>query len=317
MDINSEQFEELLGEALRAGPGSPAWRQAVDTLQTSGSAGDEYSLLCRAREDLASGREYRAVHAGPGFTKKLMTNIEQEVPTRWSVPTANIVAIASVTIVTLTVVLGAWLMFSPAKGLRSGDELLDTYFVDAVVNENFQDAAPKGLMRIGILPVDAGNGAQVQVQTRQTEKHIGGGFVLQAPVPADDVCAVEIAIEIDRGDTDLITQLFVSDRPDFAADTGVSPHELAYLIEQGSGRVVLPEGKTAGEAALAKNTSAVTMRIRLNRDSAAVEQNGKLLWSGAHHLSPTRERYVGVRYLTRGGEKSTGVTVKYFKLIKP
>ena len=317
MDIQSEQFEELLGDALRAGPGSPVWRQAVETLQQAGHAGDEYALLCRARENLASGREYRNVHAGPGFTTKLMTNIDQEQPSRWSLPTANIVATVSVLIVSLTVVLGAWLLFSPAKTLSTGAELMDTYFVDAVVNEDFQNPAPKGLTRIGVLPVVVDNGVKVEVKTRQGDKHVGGGFVLQTPLPADDVCAVEIAIEIVRADTDLITQLFVSDRPDFAADTGISPHELAYLIEQGSGRVVLPEGKTAAEAPLENTTSAIKLRIRLNRDSAAVEQNGKLLWSGPHHLSPTRDRYVGVRYLTRGGDKSTGVTINYLKLIKP
>ena len=110
---------------------------------------------------------------------------------------------------------------------------------------------------------------------------------------------------------------FISDRPDFAADTGLSPHEFVALIESGRVRVVLPNGKTAQDASLVQATGSVTLRVRLNRDSAVVEVDGKTLWSGQHHLSPEHVRFAGVRFLARGGERSTGVTIKTLKLIEP
>jgi hypothetical protein len=61
MDLESEQFMTLLTDALRAGPGSPEWHQAVGALRASGGAkgADEMQMLVRAREDLESGRGLR------------------------------------------------------------------------------------------------------------------------------------------------------------------------------------------------------------------------------------------------------------------
>src|SRR5439155_5586175 len=80
LDFESAQLE-LLTEALRAGPGTPQWRDAMASIETvpGASAGaDEYKLLCAARERLASGRQYREVRAGGGFTRKVFDAIENE-----------------------------------------------------------------------------------------------------------------------------------------------------------------------------------------------------------------------------------------------
>jgi hypothetical protein len=95
MDLESEQFMTLLTDALRAGPGSPEWHQAIGVLRTSGgSAGaDEYQMLVRAREDLESGRDYRSVKAGPGFTRKVLAAIEEEgSATPKGLPSATLIA---------------------------------------------------------------------------------------------------------------------------------------------------------------------------------------------------------------------------------
>ena len=56
----------LLTEALRAGPGSPAWHQAISTLRADQPEMAEYKMLLTAREHLESGRRYRSVRAGSG-----------------------------------------------------------------------------------------------------------------------------------------------------------------------------------------------------------------------------------------------------------
>ena len=48
-EIEKDPFLVLLTDALRAGPGSPEWRDAVATLKTSDERVDEYRLLIEAR----------------------------------------------------------------------------------------------------------------------------------------------------------------------------------------------------------------------------------------------------------------------------
>src|SRR5688500_14006835 len=81
LDFESSQLQ-LLTDALRAGPGTPEWRAAMETVAPVGAGGgggaDEYKLLYAARERLASGRQYREVRAGPGFTRRVFDAIEDE-----------------------------------------------------------------------------------------------------------------------------------------------------------------------------------------------------------------------------------------------
>ncbi len=90
----SDPFLQLLTDALRAGPGSPEWHQAVAKLKTGDQTNaDEYQLLLSARQNLESGRGYREVKPGAEFTRKILTSIENE-PAKKSrrIPTANIIA---------------------------------------------------------------------------------------------------------------------------------------------------------------------------------------------------------------------------------
>src|SRR6185312_5862641 len=92
----SDPFFQLLTEALRAGPGSAQWGEAVTKLRDGGVEGaDEYRLIIRAREDLEKGRDFRKVTAGPQFTHKVLEAVAQEGRRRNGIPTATIVAILS------------------------------------------------------------------------------------------------------------------------------------------------------------------------------------------------------------------------------
>ena len=85
--IELDPFFQLLTDALRAGPGSPEWHQAVSRVK-AGETGqdDEYALLVQARENLATGKEYRQVQAGAGFTRKLLSNIEADAAAKKKSP---------------------------------------------------------------------------------------------------------------------------------------------------------------------------------------------------------------------------------------
>ena len=144
MDLESEQFMTLLTDALRAGPGSPEWHQAVGVLRASGGAAgaDEYQMLVRAREDLESGRDYRAVKAGPGFTRKVMRAIEEEGQGKArGLPSANLIAILATGVILAVVVVIAVSMFrTPAGPTSNGavEQLRGVYFINPVAQWSFE-----------------------------------------------------------------------------------------------------------------------------------------------------------------------------------
>src|SRR5215207_9469757 len=77
LDFQTDEKLKALSEALRAGPGSPQWRDAVSEW-SAGNESSEHELLLRVREHLASGKSYREIRAGAGFTRLVMEGIEQE-----------------------------------------------------------------------------------------------------------------------------------------------------------------------------------------------------------------------------------------------
>src|SRR5881397_2417642 len=111
--FESDQFLKLLTDALQAGPGSPQWHEAVNRLRTSDAPeADEYRMLVEARENLESGRDYRSVRAGPGFTRKVMEGIEkQETTPPRAPPTANILAIVAVLVLLTVIIVVAALLY--------------------------------------------------------------------------------------------------------------------------------------------------------------------------------------------------------------
>src|SRR3954452_18248034 len=117
----SDPFFQLLTDALRAGPGSPQWGDAVAKLRDGGIEGaDEYRLIIRAREDIELGRDYRKVSAGPEFTRKVLNAVEREGRRPSGVPTATIVAVLA-GLVILGVIITVIVIMS-----RGGTDARDT-----------------------------------------------------------------------------------------------------------------------------------------------------------------------------------------------
>src|SRR5438309_3567007 len=105
----------LITDALRAGPGTPQWEEAVTRVRASGDQTDEFQLLYSAREHLAAGREYREVRAGPKFTRKVLEAVEhQEMSAPRSLPTATIFVLLFAVVIIGVVFTVAKLMF-PAR----------------------------------------------------------------------------------------------------------------------------------------------------------------------------------------------------------
>lgn len=308
-DIEKDPFLVLLTDALRSGPGSPEWRDAVAKLKSSGESVDEYRLLVEAREALESGKDYRSVRAGPGFTRKLLNNIDQEQSSGGKpFPVAGTIAVIAGLVILGGLALAIYQFYpraaNPGSSKAAIDELASTYFPTRLISATFQDALPQGWRKIGSLPVDVGAGLHVG----ESENPAGGGIVANDPVPADQAFSMQVTLKVVTPSPNLIPQIFVANSSDFSADRATSEHELVWQLE-GSDQKVVVGGSVEKQLAAPPHSKELTVRIIVNRDLAIVEAGGQRLWAGPHQLGD-HPRYLGVRFIRPGGKPSGDISVQ-------
>src|SRR3954469_33895 len=282
LDFESDQFLQVLTDALRAGPGSPEWHQAVISLRAEGANGssvaaaDEYRLLVEAREHLESGKAYRSVRAGPGFTRKVMAALDDKDGMRQPLPTANVIAIVSGIFVLAAVVIVGYLLFRGDAGnatqTSSIEALANTYFANAIVSTTFETGPlPREWRTIGSLELEASRGLRPTSGQAIAERG-GGGVVWTQALDATQPVAVEAVLRVQRPTEDLIAQLFVTDDSDFSENRATSPHELVWLFEAGQVKVISPSGKVEAETGQNRELrGTLTAKITLGRDVAIVD----------------------------------------------
>jgi hypothetical protein len=319
LDIESDAFLKLLTDALRSGPGSPEWRQAVAQLRTKNGDADEYRMLCAAREHLESGKAYREVRAGPGFTKKVLDQVDQENAggITGSISTANTVAIiAAIAILVILGVIGYFLF--PTEGKRTAiDDLARTYFGNTVVYTTFDGPVPSEWRRIGPVTLDSDSGLRPATSHQPSETHRGGGIVALAPIPSDQPFAVELTLDVPEVSDKVVAQLFVTDQPTYSEDRATTPHELVWYLEGDRVSVVLPNGRVgSSEQRIKPSAQPLTVRLVMNRDYAMIDSAGTQLWAGENQLAPDKPRYVGIRFLTKAGDKLPPISVQSARIQK-
>jgi hypothetical protein len=318
-NVETDPFFELLTDALRAGPGSPEWHHAVQKLRANGAAiagADEYQLLVDAREHLESGKEYRSVRPGPGFTRRLFTELEEQTFKGGGAPTANVIAALSVLAILGVLGLVTVLMMKNrgAKPEAPQTDLSTLYFPSDVATASFNDAIPRGWRNIGDLPLITDAGLRPAVMPMEVGDYVGGGVVMETSLPPDRPFAVEADVVIPAMAGDYIAEVFVSDSPDFDARRATSPAEVVWLLDGASQRVMVG-GQNQGEVRpVTASDKPMTVRIVVDGARALVETRSAdaaageatKLWTGSHGLAPDKPRYAGVRFI-RGAGGSTDV----------
>src|SRR5437762_5633037 len=177
LDFESDQFLQLLTDALRAGPGSPEWHEAVETLRSNGIAQkDEYGLLISARENLEKGKDYRSVRAGPGFGRKLNEALDAEATGKKGPPTTSVVAIVSAGVLLAAAAVLLYLLFPGGAPTAAIEKLSNTYFVDPILEHGFEYSIAKDFDRIGSLSIEAQRGLHPSADD-QSGALSGGGIV--------------------------------------------------------------------------------------------------------------------------------------------
>lgn len=311
LDFESDQFLQLLTEALRAGPASPEWHQAVARLRAEHSAEiDEFKLLVAARQHLESGKEYRSVRAGPEFTRKIMTSLEAEEPAiarrRTKVPTANLIAIVSALVMIGVVVVVVWFLI-PGKNEApiAIDGLASTYFSEPAMSASFDSPLDPQWRSFGSLRLDVGAGLSPVPALDNTEAS-GGGIYWNQSLEASQPFSLDATLRVNQSLDNLIAQVFVTDQPEFSEARGTGQHELAWSLRNGQATLVLPSGNVATQSPKLRDMpTTVNLRIVMDATNTIVEMGGKQMWKGEHGLGQ-KPRYVGVRFLRveaqQGGE---------------
>jgi hypothetical protein len=328
MDLQSDEFMTLLTDALRAGPGSPEWHQAVGVLRASGggAGADDFQMLVRAREDLESGTEFRAVRAGPGFSRKVLTEIEHEGPgTKKGLPTANVIAwLAGLVLIAVVVGVAVMMLKTPPVDNKAVEQLRQVFFNTQVAQVGFEGSAasepsPEWKM-VGEVPLKLAkpNGlapAATQPSNKDDKREYkSGALVLVEPIPADQARLVDVTFKVTRATDAIVPEVFVGPAADDAAGGG----ELVWQFESGSARVVLGSGAVPVEEKVdLKKSQTVNVKVRFDKDTVIVETGDKRLYEGPHKLSATAPRYVGVRFRRKVRDGGDGVWLGAVSVLKP
>jgi len=312
-DLQIDPFLQLLTDALRAGPGSPEWHEAVQRVSAGETGTDnEYSILVKARENLASGKKYREVRAGVGFTRKVLADIDKDAAataSKKSPISASLISYAGAGLIvaTLAVVI-SWLV--RGGGLPAPTEdLAGMFFGSTLASATFDQPLSDAWRTIGPLSVDPAKGLAPSI-SKSSPDYIGGGIVTKKGVSPIEPFAVEASFQFQHVSDEVVPQLFVTDDPNFSTDKATSPHELVWMVKGGMAQIWLPDGELASNGEKINDGESVSVRIVVGDTDTVVICNGKILWSGASQLAADKPRFVGVRLLCRKDEKRSIVTVK-------
>ena len=322
-----DPFFQLLTEALRAGPGSAQWGEAVAKLRDGGlEGGDEYKLILRAREDIGLGRDFRKVSAGPGFTRKILDAVEREGARGSGVPTATIVAILS-GIVILAVIVTVIVIMSRGGGAKDPQQAAIERLERAtapisVASVTFNGQTqwpPDGFRVVEGVTLDATKELKVSgpapaAATTQASKFSSGGLISSTSLSAVIPAAIEAEVVLPPAGTGQpLTQLFVSDSTELKPDPASPVREIAWTYRDGRASIDV-QGRAPESVALGAPGDTLKVSIRFDRDTAIVEAGGRRLYAGPHGLDPDKPRYAGLRFLQADGDTGESVRVRSISL---
>jgi len=273
----------------------------------------EYALLVQARENLASGKEYRQIQPGAGFTRKLLSNIDADAEARRKSP----ISASLISYIGAGLVIGVLAIFlfylNEGGGSGSTEDLSSLFFGTTVVSTSLDRPLPAAWRVIGPLPVDPSKGLLPKNHGFSSD-YVGGGIVTTSGMSATEPFAVEATFQFQHVSDKCVPQLFVTDDPEFNSDRGTSAHELVWLVRGQAAQVALPNGKLTSASKKVVDGQSIAVRIVVGSTNAVVTCDGNVLWSGVSQLS-NKPRFVGVRLLCRKDEIRSTVIVKEVRVL--
>lgn len=301
--FESDQLLKVLTEALRRGPGSPEWHDAIERLKHDGVQGaDEYRLLLTVRERLESGQEYREVRAGPGFTRELFGKLENEqagASTRRPV-TAIVVGLICVLVLVGSAAVMIRYLSDGEKPDASGQKLAQQLFSTPIEQWTFENSIPASLVPSGTLKFDPYGGLRAG-RSKDEKYPADATLVSKQPMELSKGVCVESQMQFRPG-TDLRPALVVSGQGE---EISLTLDDAGFLIRRGEKTVTINRSIPPGQ---------YTLRLKLNETSVIAEVDGRAIWSDSHAL--TGALTPGVR-ISRLGKTGGDIRVQTLRILGP
>ncbi len=311
--FESDTLLQLLTDALRRGPGTPEWHDAIEHLKRDGIAGaDEYRLLMTVRERLESGQHYREVRAGPAFTRELFDKLGEETSgggTKRPMTTLIVALICLVSLVGSVGLLVSYLsgISSVTSGGAGGDPLAAQLFLTPLKTWAFAGPIPNDLKRVGTLKLDRAGGLKPASDVDGPDATI---IYSDQPIELSGGGAcVEMGVKFQPGPTSV--QLLLGVAAPLNAMGSNPANEIAVVCDSSGVRVV---GSGASSDVRVLPAGLRTLRLKLSDHRAIVELDGQRIWTGEHSLG--KQAFVGVR-LTKTVGKPQGLAVQSLRVLIP
>lgn len=306
--FETDALLKLLTDALRRGPGTPEWHDAIEHLKREGLAdSDEYRLLMTVRERLESGQHYREVRPGPAFTRELFERLADDSAGSGRRPITTVV-VALVCLVALVGSLGLLVKYlSGISSVSGGGDLLATQlFVTPLKTWSFTGPIPSDLKRIGSMKLEPWGGVR---PARDAEGADAIVLASDLPVTLAGGACVEMQVKFAPGPTSF--QLLLGPSPEFNQAGGRSANELAIVCDT-SGAYVSGNGLSSDVRSLPAGVH--TLRLKVSDQRAIAELNGQQIWSGEHPLGG--QAYVGIR-IAKTGRPQGSIGVQSLRILVP
>jgi len=307
-EFETDDMLKLLTEALRRGPGSPEWHNAVEALRTSGAKeADDFRLLMTVRERLESGQSYREVRAGPIFTRELFDKIETDDSNSGTSAgrksrTTLIVSFVCIVLLIGSAVVLVKMMSSGAPRDTAIEQLAQRLFITPIKSWTFASAIPEGLTTGGDLKLETADGLRL-ARTKETGYaslfssdllHLEGGVCVEAQFQYRPGSSGQVAMTI--------ADVNNSSNP---PGLGVSLSDEGFSMQNGAAVEQIKRSLQAG---------LYTVRIKLDPNVATIEVDGQTLWQGRHTVRSPAGLIVG---MAKRGKENVDSKLVSLRVLKP
>lgn len=334
------QLFERVTEALRAGPGTAAWEEAIGEIGVSGGdVSAEMEALAKVRRRLASGRGWREVSAGEGFTAKVWAGLEEPVAQKGGATVTRIVVGLALALLVGIGVAAAVLLYRD-RGSANASGGLDLPVASERPREGAKEAGaktgfgsprlawdfgmpwPGGTSVAGTLALDSSaEGLRVKpgVVGGSGNGWQGAAAFSSVGWPAEADVLVELTLDVPQMmSPGVVTQLFVTTSETLDPIRGTSQGEWVCQVDEEGVKVVSGGGGGSDLVKVSGPVEPGTLVLRATMKGKRVQLDGGpgVQWEGEHGLAEDQPRFVGVRLLAKGKVPEGGVpTVKLVRVL--
>jgi|GEM_PF-5838883 len=315
----------LLTDALRAGPGSPQWVEALKRLHAAPSSElaeaevQEHELLMAARERLHQIRNVRSLRPSAELSEKILAAVAAEAHAEtkaasrhglrgWSGLTLfAAAAMAIISVASLVIEMYGLPDSRPAQvlHLRTGP--------NGPGWQVFESILPDGWRMTGPLRVKSEHGLQLADGVKQIEQ--SGGLLRVAPLVPTKPLDLQANIRY-VGGADIIPEVFLTDEETLdEGGAGDHGHEFVWTMVDDQPGIRLPNHIfTATDETISPGKAvAMNVRMKVMNGRATVVTNGvvhkekECTWTGMTFLSHEKPWRFGVRFVIRGTQHEEAV----------